>query len=107
MRYSNAKERIAIMQALTDENVGQVLEYSRNAVSGTEKNGKPVVRFDLRTWIKKRLEEEGITIYALARDLGMTRQNLNSFLSGRIPFPLDKIEQLLWILIPECHMTDD
>lgn len=106
MRYSKAKERIAIMKTLTENNVGEVLENSRGAVADTDKTGRMRVRYDLRTWIRRRMEEEGVTIYGMAKALGISSTNLNCFLTGRIPCPLDRVEELIWFFLPEGHMTD-
>lgn len=94
------------MQTLNESNVNEVLEGSKGAVTDTDKNGRTRVRYDLRGWIRQRMEEEGVTIYALAKAMGLPQSNMNNFLNGHIPCPLDRVEELIWFFLPEGHMTD-
>lgn len=53
---------------------------------------------DLRGYIRRRMQEEGISVYKLADILGVARANLQNGLNGRIPIPLERVETILWIL---------
>lgn len=55
-------------------------------------------RVNIRAYIKRRLQEEGISHYALADALGTARQNINAALNEKIPMPLERMEKILWIL---------
>lgn len=55
-------------------------------------------RVRLNEYIKRRLAEEGISAYRLAKILGITYANLWSYLNGKIPAPIERIETILWIL---------
>lgn len=49
----------------------------------------------IREAIKKRMQEVGVTQVVLARELGLSRPNLTSFLSGNRPLPLADLERIL------------
>lgn len=55
-------------------------------------------RVDIRGYIRRRLTEEGISQYRLAKILGIPRTNLATALRGEIPMPLERMETILWIL---------
>ena len=55
-------------------------------------------RVDIRGYIRKRMEDEGISQGEMARRLGISRANLSTALRGEIPMPLERMETILWIL---------
>ena len=55
-------------------------------------------RVDIRGYIKRRLQEEGISQYKLAQILGIPRTNLATALRGEIPMPLERMEKIIWLL---------
>ena len=59
-------------------------------------------RVDIRGYIRKRMEDEGITQGEMARRLGISRANLSTALRGEIPMPLERMETILWILDGEA-----
>lgn len=55
-------------------------------------------RTDLTAYINRRMAEEGITIYRLAKHLNMPIGNLSNALKGKIGFRQPVLETILWIL---------
>jgi len=55
-------------------------------------------KVNLIAYIRRRMEEENITLYKLAKYLGCERSNLTAAMKGRIPMPLSRVETILWIL---------
>lgn len=53
---------------------------------------------DLRTRIASQLKEQGVSQSELARQVEITRQELNGFLKERRALPLVKIERILAVL---------
>lgn len=96
MRYMTPQEKMELLKNTPSENIHEVQE---RLIDGTlTDEGRPVVRYDLRAYIKRRMKEEGVTAYQMGGFLGKARANLYNFLNGKIPFPLTDIEKMLWIL---------
>lgn len=55
-------------------------------------------RVNLRAYLKRRLQEEGISGYALAKALGVHQPNLARGLNEKATMPLARIEQILWLV---------
>lgn len=55
-------------------------------------------RVDIRGYIKRRLQEEGISQYKLAEILQTPRTNLTRALGGKVPMPLERMEKIIWLL---------
>jgi len=53
---------------------------------------------NLSAYIKKRLAEENISIYQLAKALGVPRTNLTNSLNEKVHIPQKRLEAILWIL---------
>ncbi len=68
---------------------------------------KPIVKLDIREYLRRRMKEEGITIYAMAKHLGKLRVNLSAFFNYRAQFPLEDIEQMLWVLDGKAWGEDE
>lgn len=113
MRFMTAQERLDIMSGVTSENLHEVKE--KIVFDLTETGMKPIlidgvkprVKLDIREYLRRRMEEEGVTMYAMAKALGKFRSNLSAFFSYRIQFPLDDIEQMLWVLDGKAWGEDD
>ena len=60
----------------------------------------------IREAILQRLSELKLTQKKLADDVGVTYQNLNSFLKGRREFPLSDIERILAYLKLDIKSCD-
>ncbi len=56
------------------------------------------IYIDLRTRIASQLKEQGVSQSELARQVEITRQELNGFLKGRRALPLVKIERIMAVL---------
>lgn len=96
MRYMTALEKMDLLTKTPSENIHEVQE---RLIDGTlTDEGRPIVRVDLRGYIRRRMAEEGITCYRMATFLGKAKSNFSSFINGKIPFPLDDIERMLWVL---------
>lgn len=61
----------------------------------------------IREAILQRLKEQKLTQKQLANDVGVTYQNLNSFLKGRREFPLSDIERILTYLNLAIKATNE
>lgn len=55
-------------------------------------------RTDITAHINRRMAEEGITTYRMAKQLGMPINNLSNALKGKIGFRQPVLETILWIL---------
>ena len=55
-------------------------------------------RVNLRAYIKRRLQEEGISQYKLAKILDTPLTNLARTLREEAPMPLERMEKILWLL---------
>ena len=55
-------------------------------------------RTDMAAYINRRMAEEGITIYCLAKHMKMPIGNLSNALKGKIGFRQPVLETILWIL---------
>ena len=96
MRYMTAQEKMDLLSKTPSENIHEVQERLVDGVLTDE--GRPVVRVDLRAYIRRRMEEEGVTVYQMANFLGKQKPNMYAFFSGKTPFPLEAIERMLWVL---------
>lgn len=97
MRYLTAKEKMELLAASTAENSQNIQESLETGVI-IPNEGRIRVKMDIRAYLKQRMEEEGITGYAMANHLGKDRSAFYNFMTGKIPMPLADIEQMLWIL---------
>lgn len=91
-----APEKMDLLTKTPSENIHEVKERLIDGILTDE--GRPVVRVDLRAYIRRRMDEEGVTIYQMANFLGKKRPNMYAFFSGKTPFPLEAIERMLWIV---------
>lgn len=113
MRFANALERIKLMQGATSENISEVkdkiiFDQSETGMKPVlNEDGTPTMRMDIREYIRRRLAEEGLTQYKLAKYLGKFPQGLNNFLTGRVPYPLEDIERILWVLDGKAWGEDE
>ena len=104
MRFMTATERIALVSEVASENIHEIKDkiiYDRTetGMAPVLIDGlKPIVKLDIREYIRKRMKEEGVSSYAMAKAISKLRVNLSAFLNYRCQFPLDAIEQMLWIL---------
>ena len=55
-------------------------------------------RVNIRAYIRRRLQEEGISQYKLAGILDTSLSNLARALREEAPMPLERMEKILWIL---------
>lgn len=107
MRYATSREKVELLKQLKEEQAEQVRDNAIGSVVDQDKKGRTRVRYDLRSWIKSRLQEEGISMYEVTKYMGVQNDSMVSFLNGRIPCPLDRVEELMWILMPETYLVDD
>lgn len=113
MRFATPQERLTLMAGVTSENLHEVKEkiifdQTETGMQPVLIDGlKPVVKLDIREYIRRRLNEEGISMYAMAKAIGKLRVNLSAFLNYRVQFPLDAIEQMLWILDGKAWGEDE
>ena len=113
MRFATPHERLTMMQGVTSENLHEVKEKiifdkTETGMTPVLLDGlKPVVKLDIREYLRRRMNEEGISMYAMAKAIGKLRVNLSAFLNYRVQFPLDAIEQMLWILDGKAWGEDE
>lgn len=55
-------------------------------------------KVDLRSYARRRMSDEGISIRAMARALGVQPNNLGAGLRGTRSLPLEWMETILWVL---------
>lgn len=107
MEYLTVREKFDLLNDTPRENAH---ELERMITEGVVSDRPRVsVRFDIRAFIRRRMAEEGISQNDLARRLGKPQPNICNFLNGKIPLPLDTIEEIIWLFAPNnCgHDVDD
>lgn len=100
-----AREKMNLLKDATSENVHEIKEHVEDGV--IDEVGRPVVRLDIRAYIRRRLQEEGVSEYKAAEFLGKAQSNFSNFMSGRIPMPLRDVERLLWVLDGKAWIDED
>ena len=97
------------MQYLQGREIGEIQELNRAVTEGEIcADGEKVIgRYDFRAYFKARMEEEGISNYAMAKFLGMPRCNFNNFMKGKGGVLISTLEQMFWILQPNNFGVDE
>jgi len=99
-------QKMELLDGAAPEDVPAIQRNVYDGVAEVSDDGRVRVRKDLRALISRRLAEEGVTQSALARRLGKDKQHVSAFLRGKVPMPLDDVEEILF-LIGEGNMYDE
>lgn len=93
-----------LKNAETSEQSIDLAKELRDKLRGVdiEVNKKNVyVRKNLREWIQRRIEEEGVSKRQVAIACGILYETFINYLSGDRPLPYDSIEKVLGLLSVE------
>lgn len=67
-------------------------------VDEDDKNNRITIKRDVRTELKRAMDECEVSQGEIARALGTQVQKINNWLNGHRPLPYEQVEEVLWLL---------
>ena len=108
-----ALERMALISNATSENIHEVKDKIIFDQSDTglntilQEDGTPMARLDIREYLRRRMQEEGVTHYKMAKFLGKYQGNFTNFINGKTTISVEAVERMLWVLDGKAWGEDD
>ena len=113
MGFMTAKEKMALLSNATSENIHEIKEKiitdrtEGGLLPALTEDGYPIVRLDIREYLRRRMKEEGVSHYKMAQFLGKFQSNFSAFINKNRPMPLEDIERMLWVLDGKAWADED